>query len=394
MKKVTIPSIRPPRQYQLTAFDLLDKDDDEISLGEFSPRKEKKSSLEKLRTRLALKAKSKKGRGNEVEKAFDDVTYRHNEIRKPEFPIKRSDSQTNLVKIENSGILRKEKYKKMCGDKKKKRVSYSKHLPRNLRVPDSGGQNITECGEESCAFDDKEVSNDVFEEDDRSKMIDVVAKRETKKGNQQMDKRAEEEKEAKYAAKLKKEHLKLEKKIIKREEKEKKRMRKKELKLAKKQGSGSKEVGCSDDERLENAKCKAKEEKIKMKEEKKKAKEHKKFADKERKRELEETKRQMKLKENEEKEEKKAKKERKYEELRKVKEIHAAFLKEKKQRDEKWKLAIKRGDNKERVKELRKKEVKNTTNEEIFMASSVKRIFEEISKEESVPFKKPIVAWG
>ena len=243
-------------------------------------------------------------------------------------------------------------------------------------------------------FDNKE--GNVLEEGDERKIIDIVEKKESKKDEKRKEKKVEkkEKNDAKYAAKLMREHLKLEKKIIKREEKEKKRMKKAELKLANKQGRESKEAGYKYYELLVDGKYKAKEEKKKVKEEMKKAKEQRKLAEEERKRKLDELKKEMKKRENEEKEKKKQEKEMKKEELLRAKEIHAAFLKEKKRKDKQWKLGLRRGDSKERVKELREKEAKKMTNEEIFMASSVKRKLEELSKGKSSQFRKPFVAWG
>ena len=464
---VIFPSIKGPRSSQLIVFELMEKDDDEISLGEFSPYKEKESSLGKIGSRFPLRTKSKNGQGSDFKKTFDedcDGTWRHNDSRKTKSAIKQSDSQTNLVKIRNSGILRKETYKKMSSDKKKKIVRFSKLLPKSLRGKDgSGGGNkeveqhgmgflakesngdsgmfcvevhetggiLNQSGEssfensnkkmddcmmnsefslkwelfwsnESSAFDGQETSyvfrnkeKTVLEEDDQSKVIEVVARENSKKDGNQKDKKAEKEekKDAKYRAKLKKEHMKLENRIIKREEKEKKRTRKEELKLLRKQEKERKEVGYDVGERLEDANRKTREEKMKVKEGKKKAKENRKFAEEERKREKEEAKKRKKEKENEEKERKKEEKKRKQEELKKLKEIHAAFVKEKKRKDKQWKLDVKRGDNKEKVKELRKKELKKMTNEEIFMASSVKRKLEKLSKGKSIKFRKPFVAW-
>ena len=455
IEKITFSSIKQAGRCQLIAFDLMEKNDDEISLGEFSPRQEKESSSGKIRSRFPLRAKSEKGQGSDFEETFEedcDCTFRLNDQLKT---IKESASQTNLVKIRNSGILRKEKYKKMSSDKKKKRVRFSKLLPKSLRRKGSSGGSSTEVEQHSMGFLSKESKDDsgmfrlegdetggilhendessfensnnkiddcmmnsefslkwelfwsnessafdakeetVLEDDDQSKVIEVVAKKESKKGENQKDKTAETEKEKdeKYSAKLKKEQMKLEKKINKREEKEMKRMRKEELKLSKKQEKERKEVGHEVGERLEDAKYKAREEKRKVKEEKKKAKEFRKLAEEERKREIEEAKNRKKEKESEEKERIKEEKKRKKEQLKRIKEIHAAFLKEKKRKDKQWKLDVKRGDNKEKVRELRNKEVKKMTYEKIFMASSVKRELEELSKGKSILFRKPFVAW-
>ena len=73
--------------------------------------------------------------------------------------------------------------------------------------------------------------------------------------------------------------------------------------------------------------------------------------------------------------------------------MHTAFLKEKKRKDNQWKLDVQRGDNEAKVKELRNKVVMKMTNEEIFMASSVKQKLEKLSKGKSSQFRKPFVAW-
>ena len=85
-----------------------------------------------------------------------DGTWRHNDSRKTKSAIKQNGSQTNLVKIRNSGILRKETYKKMSSDKKKKIVRFSKLLPKSLRGKDSSGGGNTEVGQHGMGFLSKE----------------------------------------------------------------------------------------------------------------------------------------------------------------------------------------------------------------------------------------------
>ena len=134
----------------LNNVDLRDNENNRISIEDDSTQEETMSSLDKLRCRSSLRAKYKQRNSNDFENNFEEESTSvfggtKCESRKSSLETKQSDSQTNLIKIQNSGILRKEKYKKINGEKKKKmKLRIPKLFPKLLKRKSSGEHGRTE----------------------------------------------------------------------------------------------------------------------------------------------------------------------------------------------------------------------------------------------------------
>ena len=134
----------------LNNVDLRDNENNGISIEDDSTQEETMSSLDKLRCRSSLRAKYKQRNSNDFENNFEEESTSvfggtKCESRKSSLETKQSDSQTNLIKIQNSGILRKEKYKKINGEKKKKmKLRIPKLFPKLLKRKSSGEHSRTE----------------------------------------------------------------------------------------------------------------------------------------------------------------------------------------------------------------------------------------------------------
>ena len=114
-------------------LELMDKNDDEISVGEYPLVEKKRLSLKNLKSNLSLRRSSRKLQREESGDLQDTMRDRSKstDYGMDRFRKSQSDSQTNLVKIGSSGMLRKNQYKKVDSTKKKTAVlQLSKLLPK------------------------------------------------------------------------------------------------------------------------------------------------------------------------------------------------------------------------------------------------------------------------
>ena len=162
VEKVGAQSFELPQWSHLATFDLTNK-----SQERFSSRNEKKTSLEKLRNRLSLRAKSKKkqsGNRKEIGESGSSTVVKHNDCEMMRFQIRESDSQAKIVKKTiNNKILKKKYNKKSSLKENKKRLRLPDLLPKKLRGKENDNGSRPECKESST--DDSVDDSGIYSEE-------------------------------------------------------------------------------------------------------------------------------------------------------------------------------------------------------------------------------------
>lgn len=144
--------------------DVMGKDDSGMSLRhDTHKKKRKKSSFEKLMSRFSWRSKSK-GKSRAVERELKDSDESDSGVKSSCSPGQ-SDSQTSLMKVQCSGVMRKDKYKEKKGGKKKRLFRLAKLLPR---MSNSGSDKSSQ---ESPSVEEKAEKNQETENVRKSKTL-------------------------------------------------------------------------------------------------------------------------------------------------------------------------------------------------------------------------------
>ena len=162
VEKVNAQSFELSQRSHLATFDLTNK-----SQERFSSRNEKKTSLEKLRNRLSLRAKSKKkqsGNRKEIYESGSSTVDKHNDCELMRFQIRESDSQMKIVnKTSNGKIVKKKCNKKSSLKENKKRLRLPDLLPKKLRKNENDNGSRPECKDSST--DDSVDDSGIYSEE-------------------------------------------------------------------------------------------------------------------------------------------------------------------------------------------------------------------------------------